>query len=235
MYCIHCGAHGAHNYCANCGAAQTADNTREQALASQWNSIDQTSDIIVAEIVWTDTLQYDVILRQPEARTRIAAYASETTPGITGDDLLAVFDAVSNVGFSLKKLSTAILPIYDKLGIKTSRKTQVKFTAPPGRVLLAALCALAAKGFKIEEVEQAPQACCLFAKIPMGFITNSGHLRIMLNEREGAVEAEVSVSISGQWYDWGKSQALIDALCTKISQDLFDQQTGKSAGVAKVA
>lgn len=29
-------------------------------------------------------------------------------------------------------------------------------------------------------------------------------------------------------------QALIDALCAKISQDHFDQQTGKPEGVAKV-
>lgn len=93
----------------------------------------------------------------------------------TGDDLLAVFDAVSNVGFSLEKLSKAIVPISDKLGI------------------------------------------------------------IMLSEREGVVQAEISASISGQWYDWGKSQALIDAVCTNISRDLADQQTGKPPHVAKVA
>lgn len=235
MYCIHCGASGAHKFCARCGAAQTVGERREQVLDSPRNSFQENSDIIVAEILWTDTLQYEIILRQPEARARIAACASEAAQGVTGDDVLAVFDSVSTIGFSLEKLTKAILPIYDKLGIKTSRETQVRFAAPPGRVLLAVLCALAAKGFKIEEVEQSPQACRLFAKIPMGFITNSGHLRIMLSECEGGVHAVVSASISGQWYDWGKSQALIDAICAKISQALVDQQTGKPPGVVKVA
>ena len=235
MYCIHCGANGAHKFCAKCGAAQTVGEMQDQAIDSPGSTNYESSDIIVAEILWTDTLQYDIVLRQPEARARIAACASEVAQGITGDDLLAVFDAVSTIGFSLEKLTKAILPIYDKLGIKTSRETQVQFAAPSGRVLLAALCALAAKGFKIEEVEQSLQACRLSAKIPMGFITNSGHLRIMLSEREGAVHAVVSASISGQWYDWGKSQALIDALCTRISQDLVDQQTSLPPGIAKVA
>jgi hypothetical protein len=63
MFCIHCGASGAKKFCATCGAAQTSES-------SQSNSSDDgiEIEIIVAEILWTETLQYDLVLRQPEVR-----------------------------------------------------------------------------------------------------------------------------------------------------------------------
>lgn len=73
MYCIHCGANGAHKFCAKCGAAQTVGEMQDQAIDSPGSTNYESSDIIVAEILWTDTLQYDIVLRQPEARARIAA------------------------------------------------------------------------------------------------------------------------------------------------------------------
>jgi hypothetical protein len=88
---------------------------------------------------------------------------------------------------------------------------------------------------KINEVQQSSQACCLNAKIPSGIITNGGLLRIVLTQLTGAVQVDISATISGQWYDWGKSQGLIEALCKIVSRDLNDQQTGQPPRLGQVA
>ncbi len=235
MYCIHCGASGAKNFCASCGSSQTAESTSKLAPVDQENLVQDGNDIIIAELHWIESLQYEIIINSVEARTRIAACASGVAEGVTGDDLLAVFDAVSTIGFSLGKLTKAILPIYDKLGIKTNYETQMHFAAPPGRVLLAALCAMASRGLKIDQVQQSTDACSLNAKITSGIITNGGQLRIMLTKQERVVQVEISATISGQWYDWGKSQGLAEAVRAKISQDIGDQQLGQPPRLGKVA
>ncbi len=235
MFCIHCGARGAKSFCASCGTSQVSESADARASADEVLSSHEDAEIIVADIRWTDTLQYAVVLNQPEARARIAACANEAKQGVSGEDLLALFDAVSTIGFSLGKLTKAILPIYDKLGIKTSREAQVRCVSPPGRVLLAALCAFASRGLKIEDVEQATNACCLTAKIAAGIVTNSGQLQVMLSVHESDVLVKVSATTSGQWYDWGKAQGLADAVCTTILQEVDDQQTGQPPRLGKVA
>ena len=67
------------------------------------------------------TLNYEVVLSNPEARRRIAAAGARNTQGLTAEDLLKIFDAVSPLGVSLEKLSGVLLPICDKIGIKMQR------------------------------------------------------------------------------------------------------------------
>lgn len=215
MYCVHCGAEGAVSFCASCGQRQRADAIdKDQAVANSSVSESLSTDsaspilaIVVSEANWTESIQYETVLAQIEARDRISAAGRSAVEGVTSEDLLAVFDAVSPIGFSLGKFTNAILPIYDKLGIKTGHESKGIFDAPPGRVMLAVLCTLAAKSLTITDVHQDPGKCSLSAEIPSGLITNRGKLNILIEVHQMFVSVSLATTISGQWYDWGRSNA----------------------------
>jgi hypothetical protein len=182
-----------------------------------------------------ESIHYETVLAHAEPRERILVAGRGATEGVTGDDFLAVFDAVSPIGFSLGKLTNAILPIYEKLGIKTDRESQAIFDAPPGRVMLAVLCTMAAKSLAIADVRQDSSQCSLSAKIPSGLITNRGKLHVLISVQELHVRVSLATSISGQWYDFGKSKRLIDEMFDSIHRDLTSQQAGLSPRYRRVA
>jgi hypothetical protein len=186
-------------------------------------------------VCWTESLQYDVVLASPEPRKRISAASRDARKGVTGEDLLAVFDAVSPIGFSLGKLSNAILPIYDKLGIKIDRESQALFDAPPGRVILAVLCTLATKSLAIADVRQDSSRCSLSADLPWGLMTNPGKLHALIMADDPYIRVSIAMRISGQWYDFGKTKRLIDEMFEAIHGDLISQQSGRPSGYRRVA
>ena len=229
MYCVHCGAEGAAAFCAECGQ-------RQDPIVGKDDSPTESVDAIIEAVMhWTESIQYETVLGNPDARNRIAFVARDTQQGITGEDLLAVFDAVSPVGVSLVKLSKLIVPICDKLGIKTDRQAQHAFVAPPGRVLLATLCAMASKSLVIAEVRQDVEKCYLSAEIPATLITHCGKLQILLEVRDGYVQVSLATTISAQWYDWGKSTRLIREIFAAIDNDLRDQQAQQLASSDSVS
>ncbi len=233
MYCVHCGADGAATFCAKCGQRQELLVAEESPSSKSSDSIVEAADneavMIEAVIHWTESIQYETVLASEDARNRITLAARDSRQGVTGEDLLAVFDAVSPIGFSLVKLSKVILPICDKLGLKTDRHATEVFFAPPGRVLLATLCALAAKSLMIAEVHQDIDKCSLTAALPSTLITNCGKLHLLLEESDGCVQVSVATTISAQWYDWGKSKRLIAEIFAAINSDLHHQQSDQHA------
>jgi hypothetical protein len=232
MFCVHCGAAGAVAFCAACGKRQITSTTG----SPEHDKDDDVLDAIVAELDWVDSIQYETLLANPEPRERIAAAAARrSTPGVTSEDLLTIFDAVSPIGFSLSKLSTAIVPISDKLGFKTGKQSQAVFDAPPGRVLLAVLCTLARKSLEIAEVQQAPERCALTAEIPSGLVTNRGRLSALVEQFPGFVQVSLRTHIMGQWYDWGKSSRMLDELLSAIHSDLTEQRQGQPPRFRRVA
>ncbi len=232
MFCVHCGAEGAATFCPLCGLHQQAT---DRSMPPQLESGYGDEEIVEALVAWPESIQYETLLGDSEVRERIAAAARHATAGVTGEDLLAVFDAVSPIGFSLGKLTTAILPIYDKLGIKTQRQSQGIFDAAPGRVMLAVLCTLAAKSLVIAEVHQDADRCSLIADIPSGLITNRGQLAILIEMNQKYVQLSLATTISGQWYDWGKSQRMMDELFSAVHADLTEQQRGQAPRYRRVA
>ena len=229
MYCIHCGAEGAATFCARCGRPQHDDKSLKtnphglpgEAVDREPSQRDPEGQDMLG---WTRSIQYETVLASPEARRRIAAAGRGASKGVTGDDLLAIFDAVSPIGFSLEKLTHAILPIYDRLGIKTDREVHKIFNAPPGRVMLAVICALAAKALAIADVCQDATRCSFSAAIPAGLITNRGKLHVLMSVEEQGIRVSIAATISGQWYDFGKSQGLIDEMFASVQTNLTDQQ-----------
>lgn len=231
MFCIHCGAEGAGAFCPKCGRRQTLEGSEQQESASNNGSDSPCTPVSVTpqSVCWTESMHYHVVLASPEPRERIAAISRGAGTGVTGEDLLAVFDAVSPIGISLGKLTNAILPIYDKLGIRIDRESHAVFDAPAGRVILAVLCTLASKSLTIEEVGQDEDRCSLSAKLPWGLMTNPGKLHVLIATQAPHIRVSVATRISGQWYDFGKSQRMIDELLEAIQNDLASQATHPSS------
>lgn len=241
MYCIHCGAENAAAFCAACGRRQHDEGRFKSGVAKVDPSISASDSsgadgpTVQSASCWTESIHYDTVLSSPEPRERILAASRNATKGVTGDDVLAVFDAVSPIGFSLGKLTNAILPIYDRLGIKTDRELQARFDDPPGRVMLAVLCALATKSLAITEVGQDAEKCSLSAAIPSGLITNRGKLHALITVENSCVSVLLATTISGQWYDFGKSKRLIEEMLRFIHGDLTNQHSGDPPGYRRVA
>lgn len=229
MYCVHCGAQGAMTFCAVCGQHQSAHVT------TAGDTVAFADEVVPATLHWSESIQYDLVVAQSDARGRIAAAGRKAGHSITGDDLLAIFDAVSPIGFSLGSLTKAVVPIYEKMGIRTAREATRVFPEGPGRVMLACLCALATKSLVIAEVHQDVEKCSLTADIPSSLITNRGRLHLLLAECDRGVEVTLAVTIAGQWFDWGKSARLIDETFLFIQTDLVTQQSEQISDRRRVA
>ncbi len=256
MFCVHCGVDGAARFCPSCGLNQqivpmpdietpakahvdagvVIAHLVEDELATPKSfetrrpTLNRPPALKLpaddSDQAWTRDLDYQAVLATQFARDRLAAAAWGITPGLTADDLLGIFDAVSPVGVSLQKLNGALLPIYDKIGIKTLRWARGSFTAAPGRVLLSLLCALAKNSLEVTDVHQASMQCGLTVKIPSSLYTNQGELLVLLRQEADEVLVEIRTRIFGQYFDWGKSKRLIDELFVRISDDLTDQLAG---------
>lgn len=212
MYCFHCGASGVAAFCPSCG--------QDQSLASH----SKYETIVETTLAWSESINYECIIAQPEVRQHLSAVRPRGMRGLSGEDLLSVFDAISPIGFSLGKLTSAVLPIYDKLGIKTQHQSEAEFQVPAGRLMLAALSSLACKSLTIDAVEQGANQCLLISKIPSGLITNRGQLSILLERSNTAVRVVMSTTLSAQLYDWGKSKRLQQELFELLRTYLHDQQ-----------
>ena len=127
------------------------------------------------------------------------------------------------------------MPIVDKLGIRTTNQSQAVWQVDAGRVLLAYLCSLASKSLEVTDVQQEVDSCSLSAKIPLGIITNPGKVVTKLESNSGWVRATLVVTISGQWYDWGKSKRLIEDILVGINADLIDQNAGQTVPFQRVS
>ncbi len=184
---------------------------------------------------WTMQLNYETVLSISMARARIAAAGRNASIGLTSQDLLAIFDAVSPVGVSLQKLNTALMPIYDKLGIKTLRWGQERFVASPGRVLLALLCVIARESLTVTEVEQDVDLCQMAVEIPSSLLTNPGQLFVVLQSDVSGVYLEMRTRIPGQLVDFGVSNRLIQTIITGINSDLQSQMSGSRVSILRAA
>lgn len=240
MYCVHCGADGAATFCAACGRRQRDELDASQETGERPETIpDPHQDVVLATLVarvdWTESIQYQTVLGSSEVRERISSAGKQSKASITGDDLLAIFDAVSPLGVSLEKLTNAILPIYDRFGIKINRDSQGVFDAPRGRVMLAVLCTLAAKSFTIDKVLQDHDQCSFHALIPTGLMTNKGRLEIRISPESQCVRVSIGITISGQWYDFGKSSRMLDEIFASIFENLTAQLSGNSPRYLRVA
>ncbi|QEG41171.1 hypothetical protein [Roseimaritima ulvae] len=218
-YCVHCGTEGAVAFCPRCGLTQSPESSQPAP-----------PELPLGD--WTLSVDYEHVLRHPEPQQRIATAQQGSREGITGENLLAVFDAVNPLGISFEKLAQAVVPICDKMGLHTGHQSQCAYEAPPGRLLVATLCTLAANALVVDQVEQQPDECGFTATIPSGMITNRGKLHVLVQDCQRYSQLSLGVRIAGQWHDWGKSKRMIAAMFTAVDADLREQEAGRGRRVA---
>ena len=166
---------------------------------------------------WSDETNYGQLLEHTEVRDRIVAAGQRYKPQITGEEVLAVFDLIVPCGVPLEKLAKLLVPIYDKLGIRTGKSASLVSRAAPGRVIVAVLCALTSSGQTLTRVEQATNGCILTASIPSSIFALVGEMVISVQHEGGQTTIEAAVKIPGQLYDWGKSQRILNHLFQQTS------------------
>jgi hypothetical protein len=210
MFCSECGTAAEGKFCFKCGTRLAT------AQAGQLVPSERDEDVIpMAEVVpvnWTLETNYRRLLQHDEVRERIAMAGQHYREQLSGEEVLALFDAISPTGVPLEKLCRLIAPLYDKMGIRTGKQARVAFALPPGRILLGVLCALAGAGQKIKSVEQATDGCVLHATIPSNIWSLAGELMVSIHAENRQTVVEAATKIPGQLYDWGKSQRLLDQL-----------------------
>jgi hypothetical protein len=213
MFCSQCGQHAAGNFCCHCGAKLAVVDSAPQADPAAGQLVPTL--YVPAELVeadWSDEIRYDVLIAHAEVRSRIADAARRHREKITGEEILALLDAVASPPVSMEKLGRALLPVYSKLGIRTGKSASQVLSLPPGRVLLAVLCSLASQGITVKQVEQALDACTLTCSVPSNVWSMSGEVTVAIRRLATRTLIDAHVTIPGQLYDWGKSRTILDHL-----------------------
>jgi hypothetical protein len=198
MFCVNCGLKLNGQFCANCGTqAATPGETRELLPLGDWQH----------------EVRYAVLLRFPEVRDRLAA-VPEAAKGFTAEDWLdlgeKVFKPLGPV--SVKTLTSIVVPLYAKMGIKTGKTRTEVLADPPGQVMVELLCALARHGMPLEKVHQGDAGCVFEAKLPSDFWSFEGKLVISVERIGAETKVEAATNIPGQRYDWGKSARCLETL-----------------------
>ncbi len=244
MYCSHCGRPARNRFCSHCGqplwqpaeqlvatvGAETLDRgAAEGDLANRATTrgdcwpvrAEAEAGLVQAEVVddWQREVRYEALIRRPEVRSLIDRHARLAKKGITGEQILAIYDQLVPLGVSMEKLAGIIQPLYAKMGIETGKEQQAVFPVPPGRMIVRALCFLARRGQAIRTVEQAADGCLLEAALPSDLWSLEGDLLIGVHERLGGTQVTATTRIPGQWFDWGKSRRCLDRLFEELDRD----------------
>ncbi len=204
MYCSNCGLQASGNFCSGCGA-KLGPAGKEVAMQNS------------SPRPWREEIDYETLLQTPEVRNLVARHAAQARSGLTGEQFVELCDKAFSplIGVPLSVVTGLALPLYDRLGIRTTKSRMEVVSRPPGEMLVAALCSLAWHGQKIKYVQQAEKGCTLTAELPSDLRSmTGGELRIVLLRQETSVRVEAATKIPGQLYDWGKS--------TQVLAQLFD-------------
>ena len=200
MYCVNCGLKLSGRFCAGCGTA--AGSFAEPQMV-----------IPIGD--WRHEVRYDVLLRFPEVRERLAS-VPESAKKLTGEEWMDLYDKAFKPlgGVSVRTIASIAGPIYAKMGIKTGKKKSSVFAEPPGQVIVDVLCALARNGLPLVKVHQGQAGCVIEAKLPSDFWALEGQVVVTVEGVREETAVEAVTNIPGQLFDWGKS--------TRCLENLFD-------------
>lgn len=203
MYCHQCGAKAIGIFCSNCGIK----------LKPYDINLEQPSQD------WAIETRYEFILNRPEVRNLIASNVAQSHRRMSSEDFLGLCDKalVPLTGVSLAKIGVIVQPVYETLGIKTAKMRKEIFTAPVGKIIVAALCSLARHGQPLNRVEQGLDGCLLKADLPSDMWSFSGDFLITIQRNEQGSFVEATTIIKGQLFDWGKSKRILTELFNDLN------------------
>jgi hypothetical protein len=202
IYCPDCKEKIDGKYCSECGTKGVEKSNVDGLIVTNWREEKDLSRIIKNQDV-------QVFIKQFLDKTKNTLSAEEFFERV---DLL--FSPLT--GFSLKKLAEVTVPIYKKMGVKTSKFKIEHFDDSPQEVLIKILCSLAQHKFPIKEAKEASNGLILVAEIPSSMKTFGGEIIITLEELKGKTSVSANPIIRGQLYDWGKSKSIVKALFSDI-------------------
>ncbi|HQR06455.1 MAG TPA: hypothetical protein PLN21_06510 [Gemmatales bacterium] len=203
MFCSNCGVKATGNFCHACGAKLTAGESTVPAVLP-----------LETAAPWEQELRYETLIKFPHVRKKLAELANDATTGIRAEDFLSLCDSVVKpMGpISMTKIAPMLQSMYGKLGVNTGKQRKETIPQPVGVVLFNVLCTLASGGQKIKEVSQGEDGCIIQASIPSSIWTMEGKLMITVTKLPNGTQLEAATKITGQYYDWGVSNKLLDSL-----------------------
>lgn len=243
MFCSECGAEAGGKFCWKCGSRLTFGPAAEAGPQSQPAHV---SDVPSSPpgppplpgssaAAWHEDLCYERLIAIPEVRDRIAKAAGRYRAGISGEQFLALFDAIVPTGVSLQKLCVALQPMTSRLGLKTGKSSQLALQVSPGRAAVAVLCSFAAHGHSLKNVQQAGDGIALQAVIPSSLWSLTGELSVSIQRHPAQVGVTASTQVAGQLFDWGHSQRLLDRLFDDIRLELSPLNSSPTLDGRRVA
>jgi hypothetical protein len=69
------------------------------------------------------------------------------------------------MGVSLQEIAQVVVPIYQKIGIKTGKSYTQQFPMTASETIVKVLCSLAKNGYALQTVEQGSNGLLLLAKL----------------------------------------------------------------------
>jgi len=227
MFCSECGkpAHG--KFCSHCGEPLCGEPLCGEPLAVSDGSheliaVEETpAELVTVEFVpeWDREVQYETILKFPGVRDTIERHARQAPKRMTGEQFLALADKLVPLGVPLEGLVGVVQPLYARLGIKTGKQRAHNIPAPIGRVIVRALCSLARHGQTLRGVTQAADGCLLEASLPSDLFSLEGDLLVTVRRNGSQAEVSGATRISGQFFDWGKSNRCLDQLFNDLARE----------------
>jgi len=203
MYCSNCGSKAQGNFCSNCGV-------KLQSAAP----VESDSPIFDDED-WSCEVNYKKLVQHPEVREMLTMAGNRAKTRMTGEQLLEKFE---NIVPGVSIAAAAAQPLYAYLGAKSGKAVSRQFNLPAGQVLVTILCALAEGGNKLRNVQQIQDGCRLEASIPSDIWSFEGILHVQVQRAGVRTIVEAATQIPGQFFDWGKSQRLLDHLIGDIGK-----------------
>ncbi|MFT3880297.1 MAG: hypothetical protein QM703_11625 [Gemmatales bacterium] len=200
MFCSNCGVKASGNFCHACGGKLAAGEAAVLAMQPA--------------VPWEQEVRYETLIKFPHVRKKLAELANDSTKGISAEDFLSLCDsAFKPMGpISMTKIAPMLQSMYGKMGVNTGKQRKELIQHPVGVVLFNVLCTLASQGHKIKEVSQGEDGCIIQAIIPSSIWTMEGKLMITVTKLPQGTQLEAATKITGQYYDWGVSNKLLDSL-----------------------
>jgi len=218
MFCTQCGKESTNTdrFCGGCGHELGGGSADPASIR-----VPQPASIVSSDVDWRASTDINEIFNHPEVQRQIAQVSGKNAAWITADQFFKLAQPIMSAsGAGAVKLDTIAeiaVPIYARLGIKSKSELQKGFKSTMGETLAAAFCALAARGFELEDVQPAANGYLIEAKVPATMFSWTGHLLMTFEQHDEGVMVKTSLSVPGQAFDWGKGKSTLK----KVFEDML--------------